>query len=82
MCSLLLREEEKATSMVEKDTTNERTTYRKKGLELKHEDSNQEHLNISYAEQGRGVFILNNQLNVLQYLKAKRAVKMFVSKSL
>ncbi|KQK83987.1 hypothetical protein AAES_53756 [Amazona aestiva] len=41
----------KATSMVEKGATNKRITYRTKGLELKHEDSNLENLNISYVEQ-------------------------------
>ncbi|CAM9131363.1 unnamed protein product, partial [Bubo scandiacus] len=46
MWSLLVREEEEATSMMEKDPTNNRTIYRAKGLELKHEDSNLEYLNI------------------------------------
>lgn len=51
--------------MMEKEPTNNRTNYRTKGPEFKHEDSNLENLNISYVEQSRGVFILNSHPNVL-----------------
>lgn len=68
MWSLVVREEEEATSMMEEDPTNNRTTYRTKGLGLKHEDSKLKYLNISYVEQGRGVFILKSHLNVLHII--------------
>jgi len=64
MWSLLVREEEEATSVMEKGPSG-RTTNRTKGLELEHEDSNLEYLNISFVEQGRGVFILNSHLSVV-----------------
>lgn len=40
-------------------------SYRTKGFESKHVDSNLENLNISYVEQGRGVFILDSHLGAL-----------------
>lgn len=82
MWSLLMTEDEEASSMMEKDPTNNRTTYRTKGLELKREDSNLENLNISYVEWGKDVFILNIHL-CLTYniLGLKNAVKMVISKS-